>query len=342
MEYMENALSIEEQIDSLLSKGMIADRERMVFCLSNVSYHRLSGYWHPCRQKTSEDGDWLFRDGTTFDGVWDRYVFDRQLRLLVFDALERVEVAIRNDLILTLATEQGPFGYLEEGNWPNLPITDNSGEAVLTHGELLSRFRSLCRRELRNGTASVVSFVRDYGDVHGEYLPYWILTEIVDFGTLGSMLKGTSIKTKKQIAHKYGIKTTDILDSWMSALRAVRNGSAHHLRFWNIRHSVKPVIPNRKSPAWHVPVDIEPVKDRAFGTLTILKYLLGYIAPQSGWKARLELLFAAHPDIERRMLGYPENWQDCSIWQDGGTVPCAIEGEERGAYEEVDLGDSPC
>lgn len=315
--YDETALTVNEQIDALLSKGMLADREQMSFCLGNVSYHRLSGYWHPYRQTIAEDGSWVFRAGTKFADVWDRYVFDRQLRLLVFDAIERVEVAIRDDLILALAVDTGPFGYLDDGRWPNLPITDNTGEIVLTHQELLSRFRSLCRRELRNGTAAVVNFVRDYGDVHGEYLPYWILTEIVDFGTLGSMLKGAPTQTKKQIAHKYGIKTTDVIDSWMSVLRAVRNGTAHHLRFWNIRHSVKPIIPNRKNSAWHEPVDIESVKDRAFGTLTILRYLIGYIAPQSGWDDRLEALFAAHPDIDRQMLGYPENWQDCPIWRSG-------------------------
>jgi hypothetical protein len=50
--------------------------------------------------------------------------------------------------------------------------------------------------------------------------------------------------------------------------------------------------------------------------LTILKYMLGYIAPQSRWASRLEALFAEHPDIDRRLLGYPVNWRECPIWAD--------------------------
>jgi hypothetical protein len=80
-----------------------------------------------------------------------------------------------------------------------------------------------------------------------------------------------------------------------------------------------------------VPVDIEPVKDRAFGTLTILKYLLSYIAPQSGWADRLEALFASHPGIDRKLLGYPENWRECPIWGGGGDTAAAgtaLQGRE--------------
>jgi hypothetical protein len=79
---------------------------------------------------------------------------------------------------------------------------------------------------------------------------------------------------------------------------------------------MKPEIPNKKNPEWHEPVDLEAFKDRTFVTLTILKYLLSYIAPQSGWADRLEALFVKHPDIDRRLMGYPENWRECPIWRD--------------------------
>lgn len=37
----------------------------------------------------------VLRAGTTFDEVLGLYIFDRKLRLIVLDALERVEVAVR-------------------------------------------------------------------------------------------------------------------------------------------------------------------------------------------------------------------------------------------------------
>lgn len=86
-EYTKPFLPFDEQADLLLERGMQGDREVMVKHLKDVGYYRLSGYWHIFKQ--SDD---TFRRDTTFDKVWDYYVFDRQLRLCVLDAIERVEM----------------------------------------------------------------------------------------------------------------------------------------------------------------------------------------------------------------------------------------------------------
>jgi abortive infection bacteriophage resistance protein len=316
MLYTDDALTIDEQIQLLVAKGLKADETRLRYCLSNVSYHRLSGYWHSFREFDDQTGDWSFRQGTSLSAIWDRYVFDRHLRLLVFDAIERVEVAIRNDLILALAVPQGPFGYLEPANLPNIEAADNNGTVVYSHRSLLSHAQSLYNREIKNDNAVVKRYDSLYSDHNTGYLPYWILMEIVEFGTLARFVWGAPKDAKRQIAQQYGLKSSAVLDSWMGYLRSTRNAIAHHQRFWNHKYPVKPVIPDRKSPEWHAPVDIEPIKDRAFGTLTILKYMLGYIAPQSRWADRLEALFTKHPRIDRRLLGYPDNWRECPFWQD--------------------------
>jgi abortive infection bacteriophage resistance protein len=315
VKYIESALTIEKQVALLLSKGLQADQGQLAERLRSVSYHRLSGYWHTFRNIDPKSGDWSFHPGTNFSVIWDDYVFDRQLRLLVFDAIERIEVAIRDDLILTLAVEQGPFGYLDPANLPNIEAVNNVGDTVYTHKELVAYARSLCKREMRNSNPAVIRFHDRYSDEHGDDLPYWILLEIVEFGTLCRFVWGAPTDIKKRIAKRYRLRTIDVMDSWMGALRSARNAVAHHSRYWNRKNPVKPKIPNTKNPEWHVPVDIEPVKDRTFGVLTILKYMMNYIAPQSGWAMRLEALFATHPNIDRRMLGYPDNWQDCPIWQ---------------------------
>jgi len=312
-------MTIDDQVDSLLEKGLLADRHLLVKHLENVSYHRLSGYWYSFRN-IGKDGEWSFHPGTNLDVIWDRYVFDRQLRLLVFDAIERVEVAIRNDLILNLAITQGPFGYLNLNNLPGIETMDNNGNIVYTHRAFLSHARSLCMRELKNGNTAVKRFHDRYSDEHGEYLPLWILLEIVEFGTLCHLLWGAPKGTKRVIARKYGLKSPVILDSWMGTLRSARNNCAHHGRFWNQRYPVKPILPDKKNIMWHEPIELEDSKDKAFGTLTILKYLLSFIAPQSSWADRLEALFARHPKINRGLLGYPENWHECPIWSDNAVT----------------------
>ena len=112
MKYTKPALTIEQQADLILQRGLQADRGLLIDRLSSVSYYRLSAYWHTFRQ----DGTEMLRPDVTLDTVWDRYVFDRQLRVLVMDAIERVEIALRTQLTLKHAIRHGPFGYLDRAN----------------------------------------------------------------------------------------------------------------------------------------------------------------------------------------------------------------------------------
>ena len=72
---------------------MQGDRVEMIRRLAAVSYYRLSGYWYTYRTVDEQ-----FRPGTSIRTIWDLYVFDRKLRLLVMDAIERIEVAVRTRL----------------------------------------------------------------------------------------------------------------------------------------------------------------------------------------------------------------------------------------------------
>ena len=90
MQYAKPPLTFEQQADLLIQRGMSGDRDLLVARLSVVNYYRLSGYWHPFKGTGDQ-----FQPGTSFDEVWNRYAFDRRLRLLAIDAIERVEVAVR-------------------------------------------------------------------------------------------------------------------------------------------------------------------------------------------------------------------------------------------------------
>jgi abortive infection bacteriophage resistance protein len=113
VKYTKPALSFEQQAGQLLNRGFQADRARLIETLSQVSYYRLSAYWHPSKRP-----DESFAPGTTLDKVWRRYTFDRQLRLLVMDAIERVEVVVLRTLMVEHhARKYGPFGYRDARNF---------------------------------------------------------------------------------------------------------------------------------------------------------------------------------------------------------------------------------
>ena len=79
---------------------IIFDRQVAQSYLEKIGYYRLSGYWYPYRisrrtarlQLVGDD----FRPNTKFSEVVDLYVFDKKLRLLMMDAIERIEIALAN------------------------------------------------------------------------------------------------------------------------------------------------------------------------------------------------------------------------------------------------------
>lgn len=293
MKYAKPALTFDDQADLLLSRGMMAERSDLLSRLRSVSYYRLSGYWYPFRL-----GDDTFREGTTLAAVWSRYTFDRRFRLLVMDAIERVEICLRTELVYNLAHEQGPFGYAARANLPYLSADK--------HTKFISR---VCEDYERSGETFVKHFRAAYGADH-QCPPYWVITELMTFGTLLTLFRGSPSAVKKRIATRFGV-THEVFESWLGALNVVRNICAHHGRLWNRELGFKPKIP-RKDARWHEPVEVRD--DRVFDILTILKYLLDDIAPQSGWTARLEDLHAGYPMVPMRSMGYPDDWRDCPIW----------------------------
>jgi abortive infection bacteriophage resistance protein len=293
VEYTKPPLTFEEQADLLLQRGLIADRSTLLARLRSVSYYRLSGYTFPFR----EGGD-TFRSGTTLGEVWTRYTFDRRLRLVVMDAIERVEICVRTELVYCLAHEQGGFGYLSADNLPGITK------------EAHTRFLDELRKEYtRSGETFIKHFRNAYGQAH-ELPPYWMITELMTFGTLLTLFRGSPNAVKRRIAARFGV-ADKVLESWLGALNVVMNICAHLARLWNRELGFRPMIP-KKDPRWHRPVEIPD--DRIFGILTVLKYLLDDIAPQSGWTARLAALQESYPSVPMRSMGYPEQWESSPVW----------------------------
>ena len=297
MKYDKPPLSFEEQADLLIKRGLVVDRSFLIDRLKDVNYYRLSGYLYPYRQK----GD-NFKSGTTFEKAWRHYTFDRRLRLIVMDAIERFEVSIKTQLIYALAHSTGAFGYATASNFPGLSTED--------HERLIKTIKDEADRSKEK---FVDHFKDKYGDKH-EHLPLWMAGEIMSFGCALTLYRGISDKIKRDIAVHYGIPDV-VLTSWLHTINVIRNICAHHSRLWNREFGVKPFIPRKnKYPQWHEPVAIG--QNRIFGILTILHYLLRISAPQSNWKARLCALLDEYPEISRWSMGFPDNWRDSLLWKD--------------------------
>ena len=99
----------------LLSRGMASSsglsidelQREMYRQLSRVNYYRLSAYWYQFLAPDEADSmkrSKNFRPGTCWERVMEYYRFDHQLRLLLFDAISRIEIGLREQIASALAT----------------------------------------------------------------------------------------------------------------------------------------------------------------------------------------------------------------------------------------------
>src|SRR5580698_8803666 len=90
------ALGLEDLAILLASRGLVFDNWAGSFDhLEHIGYYRFTGYLHPFRVGGAGPSAEYYKAGTTFEVVHDRYIFDRKLRLLVLEAVEKIEIAVR-------------------------------------------------------------------------------------------------------------------------------------------------------------------------------------------------------------------------------------------------------
>lgn len=305
-EYTKPWLSFEQQADLLISeRGLEADRDDLVRHLADIGYYRLSGYWYIFKRKPKDDEngkkDERFIEGTTFEQIWNLYTFDRQFRLVVLDAIERVEIYFRTQLAYELARKTGAFGFRDKDNLPRL------------EQDAYHEFIERCTEELeRSREPFAIHFKEAYGDEH-DLPPYWILVNLMDFGTMLRLYNGASSDIRGKLANDLGV-TSRVLKSWLVAINTTRNICAHHGRLWNRGIGTRPIIPTKsKYPEWHEPFAVR--SDNMFGVLTILSYLLERIAPNTSWHERLFGLLSRLGSDELRRMGFAEGWEECPLWK---------------------------
>ena len=297
MRYTKPALTIEQQADRLISRGLIADRTRLIEILTNVSYYRLSGYFFPHRDANRQD----FLPGTSFDVVFDQYLFYRQLRVLVMDAIERIEVSVKAKLVNLLTLRFGPFAHTKPANFPSFRL-DNYELWMDKIHQQTERSKEIF---LQHYQAKYTSETE---------IPLWMMAEIMDFGTTLTLYRNCDQYDKRAIARAYGL-TAKVLESWLVSLNIVRNICAHHGRLWNRILAVPPIVPERKHrPEFYAPRPI--YGNRVFLLLCVLRYMLRTIAPQSGWSGRVEhAIKVKHPAIPVGWMGMPTGWVEYGVWR---------------------------
>lgn len=299
MRFAKPPTSIPDQIELLKKRGMIVEDEGSArHYMQFISYYRLRAYWLPFEVPAEEDGDHAFRDGTRFQDVLTLYIFDRELRLLVLDAIERVEIALRAHWAHYMAMTHGPHGYLEQGHYAHI------GRHATAVDELRKEFH-------RSRDTFAVHYREKY--TSPELPPIWMAAEVMSFGLLSKFFGDLKRRAERQaIAKPFGVDEK-ILTSFAHHMSHVRNICAHHGRLWNKRFTVKMTVPTY--PA-RLTVAMRGADARYLhNTLVMLDHLLAIIAPGSEWKQRVIALLDGCSLADPTSMGFPDDWRTRSLWR---------------------------
>jgi abortive infection bacteriophage resistance protein len=299
MRYQKPPTSIQEQIAIMRNRGLIvADENYAKQYLECIGYFRLAGYALPFQLNYNADGAHVFLPNTRFEDVVDLYVFDRKLRLLVIDALERIEVAVRATVSQLMGERIGAHWYLDRA--PFFPAFD--------YDDFLDRLKKDIGHDHSRKAVRQI-FIQHYYDNYTDPAlpPSWMVFEVLSLGTVSKIFKNLTREHQKPIAKKYELDVS-IFGSWLHALSYLRNLAAHHQRLWNRRYTIRPAIARK------VANDLSQ-QDRFYAQAVMIQVLLKKISPGTVWGARLLDLFNEYPSIEIKRMGYPENWNTRDIWQ---------------------------
>ncbi|WP_131776274.1 Abi family protein [Legionella impletisoli] len=311
--YAKPALTISEQIEFLSSQGLeILDEQLAHNILSTVSYYRFSSYLLPFKQRHQENNSRRFKDNISLDQAWKLYQFDRELRLLVSDAIERIEIAFRAAITNTTSVRLHPFWYTEREHFKKHKVrTTHHG---LTRkkdffDDFFKTVQNICQSKQE---VFLQHYYQNYSEP--EFPPIWMMIEALSFGAVSKMFDNIqSIEIRNEIASVFGQHTT-VIESWMRTLTYTRNLCAHHSRLWNRWFVIPPVIPKFDPLKNHIKPD--PDGNFRFQLIAfIIIRLLEKLSIQDNWKKQLFGLFEKYEEFPSWQMGFNSNWPEDPIWE---------------------------
>lgn len=290
LQFIKNHLSYEEQAKLLENRNLtILNFDFAIKKLSHLNYYRLSAYFYPFfEQKNS------FKNETTFEDILQLYYFDKELRHLVFYAIEKIEVYIRTQISFSISKNNGVFGYVDE----------NIFHDKQKHSNLLKSIKSETVR-------SKEIFVKEFYDKYDEeYLPVWAMVEIVSFNTLSKIFANLKESYRSEITKELKIKPF-VFQRWLHTLTYIRNICAHHSRLWNKTLAIEPMIPKNQKLFQKLN------NQKLFFVLNMIQFIFISIDNKEfDFKSELKSLLNKYPIVDVKAMGFVQDWEELEIWRD--------------------------
>ena len=285
--YLKLALEVDKLLELILKKEIIVDNVELAnFCLKTVSYHRLLPYLESLHRNHHSF------QYPKFSHAWQLYCFDRELRLLINDAIERIEIAFRTALSETMSCRYSPHWFLNKEIFKDTTL----------YNGFIKQVDLVCKNKHE-------LYIQDYYAKYQQpkYPPSWIVSESLSLGAcITAFYNLKKLSDRKAICQIFQEHPTT-MQSWLYAIRYMRNLCAHHSRIWNRWFVVTPSLRFLLG-------DNFDRENTCYAHLFILNRLLVKISSNNSWKNKLYLLFEKYNNLPILEIGFQQNWQEDLFW----------------------------
>ena len=273
-------LSFDEQMSLLEERGMIT-KPKDVEKLKVIGYYRIKQFAAPLATKKVVEQKTVYDySGVLFSDVLKRYYQDKNLRIHLLHAIEKIEVAMKTWVAYILGDQYGAFGYLDFSQW-----CDRNKYSKF---EIEKRQFFFKRDLLRSTSRSCTEDIKLRTNKEKDNLPsVWLAVEVLTFGELVRLVEIMSTKNKRRLAQMFRCTTIELV-SWLKCINFVRNTCAHNSNVIDLQLETKPICRDR----WHDLLytvqsnkshDKNPSNKLAI-VLIITKTLVTPINERYGWK----------------------------------------------------------
>lgn len=307
------------------SKGLEREelKNQIIERLRYINYYRLSSYWALAFTGNSPK---RFHPGTYWEDVMERYMFDRKLRQIIFDAISRIEIALRTQIA---------YNWVKETQEDAPQRRSNNYTASFRYKDFLSKVNAYY---IDNQSEEATFYRKQYSDA--TLLPAWVFVEFTTFGNLQKLMdRGfkSSSSVVNIVSSDLGYpEDTEFFLSGIALLKDIRNACAHQSRVWDRRWLSRKgtsILKNSKNPLWRLKWNdythswsnitdgdfLISKKDSTATALTFCYQIIKNIAPHSQWKSRLITLMSSPNSPTKnvyKILGFSnEHWMNHPLWQ---------------------------
>ncbi len=308
-------MTIAEQLILLQQKGLIIEEEATAeHWLSHISYFRFKHYSYGFKDYKNNSGNYFA--GTKFEEVRDLYLFDRKIKMLIFEALENIEIAVKTQLSNKMAAGYGAHWYLDS----NYFISEQERRQMIRNARIGEEIPNTFNHAMyiknleEYMKAPDEVFLKSYKDLYTPELPpSWMMVEIITFGTLSILFENLKPCEEKTAVHDHFGLTKKHFVSWLHCFSFIRNKCAHHARLIYSKITFAPSLPQKRSRQFLAEADV--VNNASlYAVMCCIQHMLNTCNNKSSFKTQLLAITDEYPGINYNLLGFTTHWKRESLW----------------------------